>query len=78
MWNRTWPIDCMIPANFLLSITTYLCFWQVHVQYNVPSTRYEQCAFNITVNARTKASSNIEEGDREAIIAVCARYALYG
>ncbi|XP_062523084.1 A.superbus venom factor 1-like [Corticium candelabrum] len=46
----------------------------VHVEYNVPSTGYEKCAFAITANGRTNASSIGEGNDADAEIAVCVRY----
>ena len=73
-------------ANQWYMIRTYnvvfvLCcdirMFQVHVEYNVPSTGYEKCAFAITANGRTKTSSNDEETSTEAEIAVCVRYIVH-
>jgi hypothetical protein len=46
----------------------------VHVEYNVPGTEIEQCAFELTVNAEVVQLNNIVEPLDAAEIEYCVRY----
>ena len=48
-------------------------FYQVHVEYNVPETGFEECSFNLSVQADVVVVPSDIEGDNAAEIEFCAR-----
>ena len=48
-------------------------FYQVHVEYNVPETGFEECAFNLSAQADVVGVKNNLEGDGAAEIGFCAK-----